>query len=157
MEPHLLISSDLAAFLESGLPITVATRDGELEPDGAWAWGARVHEDRRHLTVYLRSESAAPLLGDLESHPEIAMVFDRPADHRACQVKGRFLSSRKARTNERAALDEQVEGVRRQLVAIGIPQAMTEAWRWWPCLAFEIEVTHLFEQTPGPGAGEPLR
>jgi len=157
VEPHLVISPELAAFLESGLPITVATRNGELEPDGAWAWGASVNEDRRRLTVYLRSESAAPLLANLASHREMAMVFDRPADHRACQVKGRFLSSRKARANERAALDQQVGGVRRQLGAIGIPGGMTAAWRWWPCVAFEIEVTHLFEQTPGPGAGEPLR
>jgi hypothetical protein len=157
VDPHLLISPDLAAFLESGLPITVATRNSRLEPDGAWAWGARVHEDRRHLTVYLRPESAAALLENLTDHPEIALVFDRPIDHRACQVKGRFLSFREACADERAVLDRQVDGVRRHLADIGIPEEMTAAWCWWPCVSFEIEVTHLFEQTPGPGAGEPLR
>jgi hypothetical protein len=152
-----LISEELAGFLESGLSITLATRDDELQPDGAIAWAARVHDDRAHLTVFLYEKAAAAMLRNLASHPEMALAFDLPTSHRACQVKGLFLSSRRARTAERAEVKRQVEGFIADLEAIGIPRAMTAGWTFWPCVALELRVTQLFEQTPGPGAGEPMR
>ena len=41
-----------------------------------------------------------------------------------------------------------------ELVAIGVPADLCEAWRTEPALAVEIDVTEVFHQTPGPGAGE---
>lgn len=150
------IPDELAGFIESGLPMTVATRDGELEPDGAWAWAVRVHDDRRGMTVFLHEQAAAAMLRNLADHPEIAIVLDRPIDHRACQVKGVFTASRPATEDERPLVERQIAGLRGALQAIGIPPAMSEAWSWWPCRALELRVTQLYEQTPGPGAGEPL-
>jgi len=40
---------------------------------------------------------------------------------------------------------------------IGVPRRLTEGWNMWPCVALTMEVHELYEQTPGPGAGEPLR
>jgi hypothetical protein len=157
VDPHPLLTPELAEFLESGLPSTMATRDDALQADGAWAWGVRVHPDRRRMTIYLRPESAEAMLANLRRHPEVALVIDRPLDHRACQVKGLFEASRMAGEEERPHVERQVEGVRTQLEVIGIPPAMTAAWSWWPCAALDIVMTHLFEQTPGPGAGEPLK
>jgi hypothetical protein len=34
---------------------------------------------------------------------------------------------------------------------------MTTGWTIWPCTAFEVEITELYEQTPGPGAGERMK
>jgi hypothetical protein len=151
------IAEPTARFLESGLSITVATRDEALQADGAGALAARVHPDRTRVTVFLHEEAARRMLENLESHPEIAVLFDQPTAHRACQVKGVYLSSRRARASERALVDRQLEGCAVELEAIGIPRAMMAGWKTWPCLALELRVTHLFEQTPGPGAGEPLR
>jgi len=150
------ITPELADFLESGLAITVATRDDELWPHGAWAWAARVHADHTHLTLFLYEEAAVAMLRNLEAHPEIAFVLDRPTTHRACQVKGLFVSSRRGRKQERAEVERQVDSLRRDLEEIGIPPAMTAEWKHWPCTAVRIRITQLFEQTPGPGAGEPM-
>jgi hypothetical protein len=51
----------------------------------------------------------------------------------------------------------QVEGFATDLEQIGFPRAMTAGWKAWPCMALEVHVSQLFEQTPGPGTGEPLR
>lgn len=155
MTPH--ISDDLARFLESGVAITVATRDGDLQPDGAWGWAVRVHDDREHVTLYLHENGASAMLRNLHEHPEIAIVLDHPSTHRACQVKGFYESSRKARKDESGFVKRQVEGFAADLEAIGIPREMTAAWNPWPCMAISLKVTSLFEQTPGPGAGEPMR
>src|SRR5687767_13896198 len=103
------IADQTARFLESGLSITVATRDGALQGDGAAAWAARVHTNRTRLTVFLYDEAARGMLRNLESHPEIAVLFDQPTTHRACQVKGVYRSSRRARAGERALVERQVE------------------------------------------------
>ena len=157
MQTELVLSEAMSSFLESGMSITVATRDGNLAPDGAPAWAARVHEDATGLTLFLYEEAGRRMLRNLEAHPGIAILFDRPSQTRACQVKGMFLSSRKARAAERAEVERQFDALAADLEAIGIPRAMTAAWKHWPCLAFDVRVTALFEQTPGPGAGEPLR
>jgi hypothetical protein len=151
------ISDELAAFLESGLSIVVATRDGALEPSGAAAWAATVGSEGARLTVYLYEQAAKGMLKNLESHPEIALDFDQPTTHRACQVKGLYVSSRRARPGEKALVEQQLGGLARELEEIGIPRGMTVGWKVWPCRAVELRVTQIFEQTPGPGTGEPLQ
>jgi hypothetical protein len=157
VSPKTLISGELGAFLESGLSIVAATRDGELQPDGAVIWAARVHEDRAHLTVFLHDKAARQLLRNLKKHPAIALDFDLPTSHRACQVKGVYVSSRRARSAEQAVVDTQIDRFGADLEAIGIPRAMMTGWTTWPCTAMEIRVTEIYEQTPGPGTGEPIR
>lgn len=156
MPPEPRISSELATFLESGLAIVVATRDGDLQPDGAIAWAARIHDDGTALTLFMHDEAARDMLRNLEGHPEIAIDFDRPTSHRACQVKGRYLSSRPAGTDEQRLVQAQMDGFATDLEAIGYPRAMTAGWMIWPCTALDVRVTQLFEQTPGPGTGGPL-
>ena len=157
MPVDFVLSPAIAGFLEAGRSLTVATRDGDLRPEGANAWAVKVHGDRRGLTVFLHEESARRLLRNLEAHPEIAILVDQPSLHRACQVKGTFLSSRKARANERKEIDRQVAGLADELARIGIPGTLLQGWATWPCVAFEVRASALFEQTPGPGAGEPLK
>jgi hypothetical protein len=151
------ISDELAAFLESGLAIVAATRDAELQPNCAPAWAVRVHADRVHLTAFLYKTAAQEMLRNLESHPEIALDFDRPTSHRACQVKGIYLSARSAKAAERPTVEQQAEAFAADLDDIGVPRALTAGWEIWPCTALKLRVTELYEQTPGPGAGEPLR
>jgi hypothetical protein len=151
------ISQELAHFLESGLSVVLGTRNGDLEPDGAVAWAIRVHERGDRVTVFLHEIAAREVLRNLKSHPEIAIDLDQPTSHRACQVKGLYQSSRRARPDERALVLRQLDLFATDLEAIGIPRRMTEGWKVWPCRALDVKVTQLFEQTPGPGTGGPLR
>jgi pyridoxamine 5'-phosphate oxidase-like protein len=151
------ISKDLAAFLESGLAIVVGTRNGALDPDGAVAWAVRVEDHGGRVTLFLHEMAARQMLRNLKSHPEIAINLDQPTSHRACQVKGRYLTSRRAKPTEKALVMRQVEGFATDLEQIGFPRAMTAGWTAWPCMALEVRVSQLFEQTPGPGTGGPLR
>ena len=157
MASKLFISDELADFIESGLSINIGTRDAKLEPDGAIAWAARVHDDRSQLTLYLHKEAAKAMLRNLRLHPGIAVVFERPTSHRACQIKGRFVSTRPAKAGERAKVERQMDGFFSDLEGMGIPRALLAELEIWPCVAIQMRATELFEQTPGPGAGEPLR
>lgn len=157
MEPRPLISDAFKEYLESGLSITLGTRDDEMNPDGARGYAVRVEEDRRRLTVFVYAKAAPAILANLEAHPEIALALDRPTDNRACQLKGIFRASRRGRAAERAEVERQVDGFLRDLEQIGIPRTMTDGWLHWPCVALTVDITEIYEQTPGPGAGEPMR
>jgi hypothetical protein len=151
-----LISKEIAAFIESGVAIVVGTRNGDLEPDGAAAWAVRVEPDGDRVTVFMYEEAGRAMLRNLRSFPEIALDIDSPITHRACQVKGVYLSSRAATEDERPLIERQIDGFGHELETIGIPRAMTDGWKTWPCLALEVRATQVFEQTPGPGTGELL-
>src|SRR5512138_3785142 len=102
------IPLELAEFLESGLSAVLATRDQDMNPDGAVAWAVQVDEDRGRLTVFMHDDAAAEMLRNLKSHPEIAIDLDLPTSHRACQLKGIYLSHRPARPDEREIVERQI-------------------------------------------------
>lgn len=147
---------DLASFLEEGLAIHLGTRNERLEPSGVRATAVKVEEDRAHLVAYVPTVSAWRVLRNLEANGQAALVFARPTDDRACQVKGVFEGSRPAAAAERTFVVEQWNGFLRQLDRIGLPGVAMAHWKVWPCVAVRIRVTALFNQTPGPGAGAPL-
>jgi len=151
-----MIDKALAAFLQEGLGIHIGTRNGSLEPNGARAVAATVEEDGSHLVVYVTDLAAPRVLPDLESNGQAAVSFGRPVDERACQVKGVFRGVRAAEDAERAIVQAQWDGYRASLEQIGIPRIATTTWSNWPAVAIRLQVTAVFNQTPGPKAGEPF-
>ena len=151
-----LIDDALASFLQQGVAINLGTRNARLEANAAYAGAAIVAADRRHLTVFVPVIAATAVLDDLRANGQAAVVFARPEDDRACQVKGTFVSARAALAEEEATVREQFDGFRRQLQIIGMPGESTRPWIVWPAMAVRLQVTAIFEQTPGPQAGAQL-
>jgi hypothetical protein len=151
-----MIDRELAAFLEEGLVIHLGTRNAHLEPSGARVTAVMVEADGRLVTAYVPKVAAGRVLPDLKDNGFTALVFVRPTDDRACQVKGVFAGSRAAKPGERSAISAQWDRARRSLERIGIPRVLTDSWTIWPSVAVRVRVTHLFNQTPGPGAGAAL-
>jgi hypothetical protein len=150
----LMISRELAEFLEGEVGVHVGTRNARLEPSGARAVAVTVDADGSYLTVYVARVAGERLLPDLEANGQIAVSFARPVDEKACQVKGSFVSARDASEEERPRVLAQWESFVRNLELIGISRAAYAAWMTWPCLAIRLKPTAVFEQTPAPGTGQ---
>jgi hypothetical protein len=151
-----VIDREFAAFLEEGIGIQIGTRNERLEPNGARVVAVKVDADGAHLVAYVTTAEASKVLPDLEANGQAALVFARPPDERACQVKGVFAGARAASSaEERLVADQSMRWVER-LESIGYPRAAWENWATWPCVAIRVRVTALFNQTPGPGAGAAL-
>lgn len=148
-----MVPTDLAAFLEGGVSIHIATHDDSLEPNGARVAAVKVDPDGTHVTAYLPKVAAASVIGNLEANQQAALCFARPSDDRACQVKGVFVNARAALARERKLVDRQWEAFLADLAQIGFPGQATEGWKTWPAVAVRVRVTAIFSQTPGPGAG----
>jgi hypothetical protein len=151
-----MIERELGTFLQDGVGIHIGTRNERLEPNGARAVAVHVEDDGGHLTVYVAKVGARRILPDLEATGQAALVFGRPTDERACQVKGTFVSVRPARPQERAFMSAQWQGFLEKLERIGIPRASAAGWTTWPAVAIRLRATAIFEQTPGPSAGTPI-
>jgi len=150
------LSASLISFLEEGVSIYVGTRNARLEPNGARVIAVKVDADAQHLVAYVPTVDAEAVVADLEANGQAALAFARPADDRACQVKGACVSIRPAEPGERECVQAQWRGLLSQLAVVGIPPAATHRWTTWPCVAIRLRVTAAFDQTPGPDAGAPL-
>ena len=152
-----MIDKDLAAFLEDGArhPHRHAQRAPRAERRARWRRPSRT--TATHLTVYVPTVAAARCSRTCDANGQVAVVFARPVDDRACQVKGVFVSARDARRRERALVAAQWDGFPASLEKIGMPRAGDADWVIWPCMAIRLRVTALFDQTPGPDAGAASR
>src|ERR1043165_8569273 len=128
----------MAAFLQEGLPAHIGTRNADLQPSGARVTAVKVDADGEHVTVYVPSAAAPPLLDDLRANGQVAVVFARPADERSCQVKGTFINSWTPSADEDAFVKEQWGRCLQALEVIGYPRAGTESWTMWPCVAVKF-------------------
>lgn len=151
-----MLDRQLAEFIEDGLAIYIASRNADLGPNGAHVVALRVDDDLQHVVAFVPAVSAGPVLDDLRSNGQVAVVCTRPPDDKGCQVKGVFTGVRDAGPDERAWVIAQWERFRDKLEQVGLPRAPTDSWVTWPCVAIRFRVNALFDQTPGPGAGAPL-
>jgi hypothetical protein len=152
-----MLSQQLASFLEEGLAIHIASRNTRLEPNAARVAALKVEPDLKHVVAFVPQAGVGAVLADLHDNGQIAIVCARPPDERGCQVKGAFVDAREATDAERGIVAAQWERFRDRLEMVGLPRAATDTWVIWPALAIRMRVQALFDQTPGPGAGAPIR
>jgi hypothetical protein len=150
------LSPDLISFLEQGMSIHMGTRNARLEPSGARAVAVKVDDDGEHLDAYVTTTDLPAVIANLEDNGQAALAFARPADDRACQIKGTLVNRRPAEPAELAEVQRQWIGFLAQLNLVGIPEAATRRWASWPCVVIRLRVTAAFDQTPGPDAGARL-
>jgi hypothetical protein len=151
-----MIQGELGHFLEEGVSIYLGTRNAQMEPAGSRVTAVRVDPTGTHLVAYVPVASFIRVVHNLEDNGQAALVFGRPTDDRAYQVKGIFVDSREATPDEQPFAMAQWERLLVNLERIGLPRRLFSAWVTWPCIAVRVKVTALFSQTPGPGAGGSL-
>ncbi|HSN03611.1 MAG TPA: pyridoxamine 5'-phosphate oxidase family protein [Nitrospira sp.] len=143
-------------LLQTGVSVVVGTRDADLMPECTRAWGIHLEKDRRTVTIFLTEAISRQTLRNLRENGQVAISCTRPTDHVACQLKGRLRAIRPADQRDRERSRHWHRGFVEEIVAIGVPAEVGEAWITEPALAVEIDVTDVFQQTPGPGTGEKI-
>jgi hypothetical protein len=150
------LSDELVEFVESGLSMSIGTRDARHRPECVRVMGASVGADRATMSVYLNSLLAERTLANLADNGKIAAFLTRPVDHRAVQIKGTAIETRPGTEADRALQERYLAGFVEQLYCVMIPRAVSRRMRIWPTVVITFGVEELFMQTPGPGAGAPL-
>ena len=151
-----MIPSNIVELLDTGVSVVVGTRDAALMPECTRAWGIRVGRDRASVTIYLTASISRQTLKNVNDNGLIAISCTRPTDHVACQLKGRVRKVRQATRRDKEQSHAWHQEFLEELIAIGVPRLLGEAWITEPALAVEVDVTEVFHQTPGPGTGQKL-
>ena len=148
-----------AAFIQGGVTVVVCSRNADLMPDVVRGCGCRVSRDRRRVTVLVEPERAGTVLADIAATGMIAVVFSQPSTHLTIQLKGTDAKLVRVTPAERAVADRHLQAWVDELCLIGYTPDFARAVRGRAeqgLAAIAFTPTAAFQQTPGPGAGQPL-
>lgn len=151
-----MITPELARFIESGISVLVGTRDARLRPDGLRAAGIQADPTSGTLTVFLPQATCERALANLADNGRIAVTVTRAIDHRSLQIKGRAIEIRSASLAERKFIEQYLDLLAVDWGHVGVPRRSTRAMNFWPASTVRVAAETLFEQTPGPDAGQSL-
>lgn len=153
-----LLSEANAAFVQRHTSMNVAGRDAHNRPALARGLGIRVSSDRRTLTVYLSTTHSARLLQCLRDNGAIALAVTRPKTHETLQFKGRVREILPLSVDDREAMAAYQDSFAAELETLGYRREFTRQLLAGSehGVAVVFEPTAMFDQTPGPKAGEKL-
>jgi hypothetical protein len=148
-----------AAFIQGGVSVIVAGRDAALVADAVRGCGCRVSRDRRRVTVLVDRARAGTLLADVAANRMIAVVFSQPSTHLTIQLKGTDAAAVRVTPADHALATAHRAAWVEELRGIGYSREFAEAFWGRPpemLAALAFTPAAAFQQTPGPGAGQPL-
>jgi hypothetical protein len=152
-----VLTPELVDFIHSGVAVGVASRDESMRPAFSRAWGPRVSEDLRSLTLCVSAAEGSATQANLEGNGAVAIGFCPPTVAKAIQVKGvaTVLGRPGARDLER--VEQHVGAFRANGERVGVPPAVAERMFDGSALVLiSVSIDEGFDQTPGPTAGRRL-
>jgi hypothetical protein len=151
-----LITPDIAAFLEGPTSIMVASHDEHLMPALTRALRITCQAGDR-ITVDLPTATSQVVLQQLAQDGRIAIVAELTSTHRTLQMKGRTIGIAPTPEEQRPGVEAAAAAFFAVCEQLGLPRRLTDRVVCWPTTAITVQVEQVFEQSPGPGAGEPWR
>lgn len=154
------LDDELATFLESGLSVIIGTRDAGRKPELVRGWGPQVREGGNRLDICVARAAAETTLENLRANGWLALTAAHPSTYRSVQIKGRCFVIGEPDPEDIAAVERHRDAFARQNEVVGVSQAFSVAvWQrelvQSPDLARICSAPeYIFDQTPGPRAGE---
>lgn len=154
--PH-MPSEKLRTFLDGGISVIVATVDAEGVPSCCRGVAIDSKDDFDSVTVYVPAATAGETVANLATTRRIAVSCTEPLSHHSIQIKGLTRGVKLAASQDREFVAQRLEAFADTLDSFGLPRTVTRSLTHWPAFAIEVSVEQVFDQTPGPKAGEELR
>ena len=152
------IPESVVAFLVRAGWAKAATADATGKPAVHFVFGVVPSADRTRLTCLVPEKYAGAFFDNVRANPRIAVTAGGGEAHINYQFKGGVLDVRAPTPDERAAQKVQIDAACEEMLMLGFPQEATQVLNMVsvgsPCRAVTFEVLEMFNQTPGPGAGE---
>lgn len=155
-----LIDTELAAFMEGGISLNLASCSRALAPSVARAIGCRVTESGRTVRLLVSQRQAAKVLEHVAETGRVAVVISEPSTHRTVQLKADGARIEPAGTDDLAAVHRYLDSFPAELAQLSYRPEMIRAFLM--CEDEDVRVVVFspcaaFSQTPGSGAGRELK
>ncbi len=152
-----MIAPETVALVESGCALILGTVGATGEPYASRAWGLTVLA-RDDLRIRLLLDLADDVTVDhLSASGAIAITATSVPTLRSVQLKGRAVAIEAATHEDRARASQYCDAFLTDVeVTERTPRALLERIRPGGFRACIVEVCEVYDQTPGPRAGEPM-
>jgi len=150
------LSGEQVALIGQGAGICAVSRDVRLIPSLSHVLGCRVSAGRDLLTLYVNHGEARDFLRDAESSRRVAAVFSIPSTHQTIQIKGQLVSVQPVRDDDLAVIRRSIDAFTRDVATLGFSADYAHcvnAYIPGELVAVTYRPTHIYDQTPGVGAG----
>lgn len=147
---------DLIETLHGAVVGMVGTRDQKLRPEVLAITGIKAAADLSSITVFVPDGEAAQTFANIADNSAIALTVAEPMSHTTYQFKGTVSAQRPTTTDEQAVQEIYREKAATMLDQIGLGRGLMAVRRLAPSTAIEFSVEDMFDQSPGPNAGNPL-
>jgi hypothetical protein len=152
-----VISSELSAFMQSGIAVSVASVAAG-HPIAGIALACRI-DPTGTARVLLRKPANLALLDAIAQGGAVAVTFARPRDHRSIQIKAGSARITSVRADDPPEVARQCANMRDEMIGAGYSPPFSAAYVAYEpkeLVAIELSPNRIFVQTPGPGAGSEL-
>ncbi|TFZ04949.1 hypothetical protein [Ramlibacter rhizophilus] len=157
-----VLSVDQARMVQGPVSIMLGSCGPLRRPHVARGIGCCVSADRGTVSVLVQPSAAAQVVDDVRANGRLAVVFTEPISHRSLQLKGSNARLEPAGGGGRELAQIWAGGYAREVVDLApptwTPQRLIAALV--PANPDDLAVLvftpdAIFDQTPGPRAGEP--
>ena len=148
-------------LMQRGVSILVAASNPERRTSVAHAVGCRIRdsESGSEVTVLLRPSHCPALLADIRRSGQVAVAFCLPSTHKTLQLKASDAQLRPPQPEDRFLVQRQAQAFGDDIALLNEPAELGRqlfAGEDADLVALVFTPLSLFDQTPGPRAGEPL-
>ncbi|HES76999.1 MAG TPA: hypothetical protein ENO09_08370 [bacterium] len=154
-----MIDSQTAAFIQTGVSISVAACGADRLPSMSRGMGCLVSDNGREVRVFVKRSQAAELIENICYSARVACVFSLPSTNRTVQLKGSDARMEVFDAADLAVVEEHIALFLEQVVPLGIPEEVVRvilAYTADDLATVVYTPSAAFSQTPGPKAGKPL-
>ena len=150
-----MLDAAMADFFGGGVSLIVATVGDDGAPHATRAWSLRlVSPARARLLLPLHDTTA---LDRVAAGSPVAVTAADVSTLRSVQLKGRALGVEPATDDDRADVARHVDAFFGAVTATdGTPRPLLDRLVPADYAACLFDITDVYDQTPGPGAGSPV-
>jgi len=159
IDPPSPLSEEIATFLQTRACLVLSAASESLVPELCLSIACLISPDRRRVRVVFDRRSADPLLTLLPGSGLVALAGSQVLTMRTVQVKGSQATLEPVPAAERTLVAESVARMRVEFDKIDFHDPYTVTLLDYDpnelvCVGFTP--TAVFDQTPGPQAGQPI-
>ena len=151
-----MISERLRKCGESGMSVVVGTADSDRMPSCCRAIALTSNDGFETVTVYLPVATSLETIANLATTRRVAVTVSEIPSHESTQIKGLTRAVRLAPQSEHSFLQQRLEAFAGSLELIGLSPQIARGMSFWPAYAIDLSIEEVFDQTPGPKAGNSL-
>jgi len=149
------ITLELKEFIEGPVGISIGTRSSELIPEYCRVLGAHVLEND-FIKFFIAKSTVGETINNIKDNKLISINFASPLSSESYQFKGENIKFTDCDETGQKRVDEYMSAFNDYLLKIGLSDGLIYKWPSNPCIAIEMKVEDIFDQSPKIGAGNKI-